>query len=71
MPTPALEIWPVTVGVPFRSAFAIRNSSRSMPEPVGELVVERLLRDRRLRHAEAAEGAGGRDIGVDRPASAR
>ena len=31
----------------------------------GKLVVERLLHDRRLRHAEAAEGAGDRSVGVD------
>ena len=34
---------------------------------VGEPVDQRLLRDRRLRHAEAAEGAGDRPVGVDRP----
>ena len=37
-----------------------RNSSRSMPSCVGELVDQRLVGDRRLRHAEAAEGAGRR-----------
>ena len=37
----------------------------------GELVVERLLHDRRLRHAEAAEGAGDRPVGVDGAAGRR
>ena len=31
----------------------------------GEFVVKRFLHDRRLRHAEAAKGAGNRPIGVD------
>ena len=36
---------------------AARNSSGSMPSCAGEVVHQRLVRDRRLRHAEAAEGA--------------
>ena len=34
-------------------------------ELFGKLVIERLLADRCLRHAEAAEGAGDRPVGVD------
>jgi hypothetical protein len=37
-------------------------------EPVGELVHQRLVGDGGLRHAEAAEGAGRRLVGVDRRA---
>ena len=47
------------------SALRMRNSSGSMPSSVGELVIELLLGDRRLRHAEAAEGAGRHEMRVD------
>ena len=37
---------------------------------VGQHVHQRLMRDRTLRHAEAAEGTGGRAVGVDAAAGA-
>ena len=40
-------------------------------ELLGQIVDQRLLGDRRLGHAEAAEGAGGRVVGVDRARRAR
>ena len=35
------------------------------PQPLGQVVHQRLVRDGGLRNAEAAEGAGGRVVGVD------
>ena len=35
------------------------------PQPVGQLVKQRFLRNRGLRHAKAAERAGGRAMAVD------
>ena len=42
-----------------------------MPSRLGQLVHQRLMGDGRLGHAEAAEGAGRRVVGVDRPGRAR
>ena len=57
------SVWPVAVVSPTRSALRRRNSSRSMPSCVGQLVHHRLVGDGGLRHAEAAEGAGRRGVG--------
>ncbi len=65
IPTPR-STWPVAVASPSRSAFRMRNSSRSIPALRRQPVDQRLLRDRRLRHAEAAERAGDRPVGVNR-----
>ena len=57
--------WPVAVASPRPSAFRRRISSGRC-RAVREIVHQRLVGDRRLRHAEAAEGAGRRGVGVDR-----
>ena len=68
MPTPASSLWPVTVWQPSRKRVLQAEGQPVDAELAGQLVVERLLHDRRLRHAEAAEGAGDRPVGVDRAA---
>ena len=47
---------------------AVAELQRVEAEPVGQHVHQRLAGDGGLRHAEAAKGAGGRPVGVDRRA---
>ena len=60
-----LSIWPGAVASPARMALSRRNSRRSMPASVRKHVHQRLMGDCRLRHAEAAKGAGGRIVGEE------
>ncbi len=65
MPTPCSSC-PQTERSPSCRAFSRRKSRRSMPAASGQIVVERFLQDRGLRHAEAAERARGGTVGVHR-----
>ena len=57
---------PVTVGSPASQRIEDAELERVEAERSREFVVELLLRERALRHAEAAEGAGGNEMGVHR-----
>ena len=62
------SFWPVTVSAAVAQRVLLAERQPVHAELAGQFVVERLLHDRRLRHAEAAERAGDRPVGVDRPA---
>ena len=64
-PALAVSTWPVAVASPARMALREPKLQAVLPEAVGQLVQERLVGDRRLGHAEAAERARGRVVRVD------
>ena len=68
MPTPSPITWPVTVGVDVGQGVANAEFERIDADLFGQHVEHLFLGDHRLRHAEAAEGAGGHAIGEHRPA---
>ena len=64
------SIWPRRRRVAGAQRVAMAELQPVDRRAVGQLVHQRLVRDRGLRHAEAAEGAGGRVVGEDRRAPA-
>ncbi len=66
-PTPSANTWPVTVGIARLQRVADAKFKADRCRAFQREFVEKLLlRERALRHAEAAEGAGGHQMGVDR-----
>ncbi len=63
-PTLSRSTCPVLVTLPTRSAFLRRSSTGSMPSRFGQHIHHAFHREGRLEHAKAAEGAGGRVVGV-------
>ena len=72
-PTGAAEsmTWPVMFRSPSRMPLRCRISTRSTPDRVGELVHQRLVRERRLHAAEPAHRPARRVVGEDAVARRR
>ena len=70
-PALAASSWPVAVAVAGAERVAPADLERVEAELLGEVVHQRLVGDRRLRHAEAAERAGRRPVRVDGARRAR
>src|SRR5690606_31977778 len=62
---PALQALATDGSAPIRQCISDPEVESVETEPVGQPVIERLLHNRRLWDAEAAEGTGDRAVGVD------